>query len=210
LKGWVRVRGPEFPVYNVHSLVHICDDAALFGPLDKISCFPFENFLHRIKKSIRSSFLPFNQVIGRLIEMNKLKVTLPAKHPTLCRKDHYHGPVVDGYTTWKQYAVVETSDFILKLSSKDNCVVTCNEAVGIVRNILFDNSNVMLVLSVYQNVTSLYEYPMSSSHIDVYSVSQLQDSLTVVPLNNIICKAVRLPIDATSYGVIPLNHFSSS
>jgi hypothetical protein len=41
--------GQEFMVYNVHSLVHLVDDVRLFGALDNISAFPFENHLRLLK-----------------------------------------------------------------------------------------------------------------------------------------------------------------
>ena len=59
-----KVYGSEFLVYNVHSLIHITDDVHNFGPLDSVSCFPFENYLRLLKKSVRSSFLPFQQISG--------------------------------------------------------------------------------------------------------------------------------------------------
>lgn len=37
--------GEEFISHNVHSLLHLCDDYKIYGPLDKCSCFPFENFM---------------------------------------------------------------------------------------------------------------------------------------------------------------------
>ena len=43
--------GDQFVVYNVHSLIHLADNASTFGPLDNISCFPFENY----KKNIDSN-----------------------------------------------------------------------------------------------------------------------------------------------------------
>lgn len=43
--------GKEFLVYNVHCLIHLPQDARVFGSLDNISCFPLENFLGKIKKN---------------------------------------------------------------------------------------------------------------------------------------------------------------
>ena len=39
-------------VYNVHGLIHLASDAKQFGTLNNISCFPFENFLQKLKKLI--------------------------------------------------------------------------------------------------------------------------------------------------------------
>ena len=40
----------SFPVYNVHQLVHICDDVKKFGVLDNFSAFKFENYNKTLKK----------------------------------------------------------------------------------------------------------------------------------------------------------------
>jgi len=62
--------GPEFLVYNVHSLTHFSREAELFGPLDKSSAFIFENFMQQLKKSVKSARNPVLQVARRLQEKN--------------------------------------------------------------------------------------------------------------------------------------------
>ncbi|KAK0134194.1 hypothetical protein N1851_030237 [Merluccius polli] len=59
----------DFPVYNVHSLRHVADDAAYFGSsLNDISCFPFENHLQSLKKMVRKSCNPIAQITKRVAE----------------------------------------------------------------------------------------------------------------------------------------------
>ena len=58
--------GPKVLVYNVHSLLHIADDAK---ELDEFSAFPFENHLHHIKKLVRSGRRPLVQIVKRLSEL---------------------------------------------------------------------------------------------------------------------------------------------
>jgi len=45
--------GKEFLVYNVHSLVHLADDAYKFGSLDNVSAFPFENAMQQLLRYLR-------------------------------------------------------------------------------------------------------------------------------------------------------------
>jgi len=53
----------------VHSLSHLADDAAIHGALDKFSSFPFETYLGRIKKLVRSSNKPLAQIVRRISEL---------------------------------------------------------------------------------------------------------------------------------------------
>ena len=74
------IYGNTFTVYNVHNLLHLVDDCRNnFCSLNRISCFPFENFLQRIKKSIRNSSNPVAQVSKRLSEYKHFFGELPTK-----------------------------------------------------------------------------------------------------------------------------------
>lgn len=46
--------GRHFMSHNIHGLLHISDDYNSFGPLDKCSAYPFENFMSILKKKLRN------------------------------------------------------------------------------------------------------------------------------------------------------------
>lgn len=58
----------EFLTYNLHSLLHLADDALKFGSLEKINSFPFENFMQTIKSMLRSKNHHLAQIVRRISE----------------------------------------------------------------------------------------------------------------------------------------------
>jgi len=62
--------GPEFMVYNVHSLTHISMEAEHFGKLDNCSAFIFESYMQQVKKCVRSGRSPLMQVAHRMHQKN--------------------------------------------------------------------------------------------------------------------------------------------
>ena len=58
--------GEIFNVYNVHNLLHIVDDVERFNaPLQDISAFPFENYLQKLKKYVKGTRYPLEEIIKR-------------------------------------------------------------------------------------------------------------------------------------------------
>lgn len=68
VKSCLELYGSEFMVYNVHSLLHLHDDALIYGSLDNISTFPYESFMQNIKSYIHSHNFELEQVAGSLKE----------------------------------------------------------------------------------------------------------------------------------------------
>ena len=57
------IYGNTFTVYNIHNLLHLPDDCEHYGSsLNSISCFPFENFLQGLKRSVCGKSNPVVQV----------------------------------------------------------------------------------------------------------------------------------------------------
>lgn len=60
---------PKIQVINMHNLLHVADDAKNFNCcLSRISCFPFENVLGEIKRTVRTPNKPLSQICRRLHE----------------------------------------------------------------------------------------------------------------------------------------------
>jgi hypothetical protein len=66
----------DFLVYNVHSLLHIVDDALKFGSLNSINAFSFENYMQVIKNMLRGRNKELSQIIRRVYERQNNSVEI--------------------------------------------------------------------------------------------------------------------------------------
>lgn len=53
-----KIYGSHLVSHNIHGLLHIADDYELYGPLDKCSAFPFENYMKKLKSMLRKPDKP--------------------------------------------------------------------------------------------------------------------------------------------------------
>ncbi len=90
VKECKNVYGPTFTSYNVHSLLHICDDVTNFQvSLAELSAFEFENMLFHLKRYVKNAKNPIVQVEKRLIEAENCEYDLFApRRITKISNDH--------------------------------------------------------------------------------------------------------------------------
>lgn len=199
-----KLYGPEFIGYNVHGLVHLAEDVKRHGNLDSFSAFPFESYLGQLKKLVRKPSEPLVQILRRLSEKDSTQPT-----PDICRnsvcKEHKAGPVPAEFgEAVTQFGVVYFGDTVLKLTDGDNCVRIGNK-VAIVVNILLHCGRVHLVYRHYSKVESFFHYPLNSSELGIFVVSELSAELNTTVLGESIAKYVRLPFRGR-FVVLPLLH----
>lgn len=65
VQEFAEIYGDHNLVYVVHSLIHLAADCLKHGPLDSFSAFPYESYLGRLKRLIRSKKLPLAQLVNR-------------------------------------------------------------------------------------------------------------------------------------------------
>lgn len=220
--------GDTFLVYNVHCLIHLPDDAGLHGPLDAVSSFPFENYLQQIKKLIRNRSLPLQDVVNRLQEkrnINLRSTSAPCngllnqteKKACLFSCETCGGLLPDNFTEslhtyYKEYRKVKVGHLQFATSDKDGCIlyksndVTVN--VGKICNVIDIDGKLVFVCRRYKKIDEFFSYPLSSSQLQIYLVSDLRRTLISVHLADIVCKCVSLPEASESDArvIYPLSH----
>jgi len=201
--------GSEYLVYNVHSLIHLADDVRLFGNLNHISAFPFENYLRKLKRLVKQPREPLQQIVRRVIEKKILKIELQTLRELKLTCLHDNGPVpvdVINVADVEQYAVAHMANYVVSLKVKDNCLLTTGGDVCLVKNILHINLNIFFVCQVFDKKIKKFELPLPFSLLQIFEVSSLNPRLQTVSLSDIVCKGVCLPLEDSTFFVVPLLH----
>lgn len=200
--------GPEFLVYNVHGLVHLCEDVKIHGNLDLFSSFPYENFLGHLKKMVRGPRNPLTQVIRRLSEIEASSHSgLCSQMSKQCRSEHSEGPVPHFFKgEVKQFQMLSMDGAVITTSKRDCCVKIKNEVV-LVENIIVDRGVEYIVGRQYRCQESFFEYPFDSRELGILMVSNLSMTVKHFQILESVQKYVRLPFH-DKFVVIPLLHFN--
>ena len=199
--------GPEFVVYNVHSLLHIPDDVQKFGALDTISAFPFESFLGHIRKVIRKSDDVLQQLSRRLSEgyFRSRPSAVSVKNNTVT-KPHALGPLLPDILSFEQYSVLNTTRFTVKVKDGDNCVMLQCGKIAKVVNILRKDENIFVLVQKFLNYEPFFLKPLDSTKIGIFIVGNLSKDLHIYEITTISQKYVLLPYKDSLCVATPLLH----
>lgn len=205
VKHCEEIYGQEFVVYNVHSLIHLPDDVKRFGSLNNISCFPFENYLHSVKKLVHSPFLPLQQVVNRVCE-RQCQLSQ--------RKQHTDCPILKGilhqqltgteYNSAVFYSSVETTDFTLSIRDSDSCVWLNDNRIGIIQHIMQTSEKISLVVRLFDIVASFYNYPLDSKQINIVILKNLTHTCCTYMLTDVKYKCTCMPAKDKSFVAVPM------
>ena len=161
--------GPEFLVYNVHSMVHIALDAKEYGCLDKCSAFPFENYLHKLKRMVRSGKNPLVQIVKRLKELDIDEENISSKVIKISEKK-------------------PDNAYILS-------TVSCCEVVAITNKIHDEENNRELLCRVYERTEPLFREPCDSRIVGIYSAYTRHTHMQIIPENKLERRAIMIGMD---------------
>ena len=176
--------GIEFLVYNVHSLVHLPDDVKKYGPLDKFSCFKYENYLRFLKQKVHSSYLPLQQVINRVLEQDVCLGHLADSANSLVKSQ-------------SSKKSVHFSTFTLKLNSKDCFFLSKDKEVYKFIDVKHYSVS-EVICQRFQQKTDAFTKPFCSSRLDIYLISDLGKPQKIHQ-DQILCKMIVIKISGGFY-----------
>ncbi|XP_013886300.1 uncharacterized protein LOC106534268 [Austrofundulus limnaeus] len=195
------IYGKDQLVYNVHSLVHLPEEVQRHGCLDSFSAFPYESYLHKLKKLVRKPEFPLAQIIRRLSE---IKTTDSLVNGTAFKKQHFVGPVVGGLSVKSQYGEMTCDKWTVKVSARDNVFVIGND-ICCICNIVECSDGVYVIYKKFSHKSLFFTYPFSSDYLNIYAISQTSDTLECVNVSELVQKCAVLP-HRDGFVAIPLFH----
>jgi len=201
------VFGAKFVSYNVHSSLHLASDVKMLKkPLIKFSAYPFEDLGGQLKKLVRSSSKPLQQICRRLAEREKVgdKIDRDVKGRGPMN-EHTRGPTGNLSVTC-QFKKYEGESFTVSIEIPNNCVCLSDGSFGLIRNIVTVDFSVKLVVSVFECTRDLYDYTIASSKLGICILWNVSESLTVYDLSDILFKCVLLPFGESEFVGIPILH----
>lgn len=129
VKNFGELYGVQHISYNVHNLIHLSNDVALFGPLDSFSAFKFKNYLYKLKSKIHTGKNYLEQVFNRLHEATKIKENEVKVYPIIHFKDAQNDIIKK----------IEFAGFSLSTNEFDNCCFLHDGSVIFVEKISYQN-----------------------------------------------------------------------
>ncbi|KAG8238459.1 hypothetical protein J437_LFUL016916 [Ladona fulva] len=171
VQGMTERYGMDSLVYNVHSLIHLADDVKFFqAPLDKFSSFPYENFLGKMKKMVRSASNPLGQISRRLAELDFYPGSTEERKEVLFKCSQFG--VAEVTVKGTRFSAVNTKDSFYIQKVKDERIV-------------FEGS-------FFERQEDYYTYPCKSSNVNVFKVWKLSRAVKKISLCDELVKCLVL------------------
>lgn len=209
VKSFEMIYGKDKISHNVHNLLHIVDDVKKFGCLDKFSAFKFENYMSTIKKILRKSEKPLQQLSKRYAEIERNSCYSEYEYEAdILSKEHNEGPLLHGNSlTVRQYKLCTRKNFTIQCRDcKNNCFLLKDDTPVIIENILNEGNVISVIGKKMTRLGDVFFSPCSSSALLGVVYATLDDNcLFSWNISDIKCKVWKIPYN-NKFALFPLLH----
>lgn len=209
LRSFVRhaadIFGNEFITYYIHVLCHLATECRIQHlALSNFSAFKYENYLGVIKRCLRATYLPLQQLYNRDFERGSRlmqKDIIDDEHIELSQQHYEEGDEVEVYSKLTMHGM------ILSTSEANCCFLSKSNEVVVLSKITcsFYGTRISLHGHRFRNICDFFSFPINSTDMGICRVSQLENTEKVWSLNQVLQKCILIPAD-NSYLCIPLVH----
>ncbi|XP_071580037.1 uncharacterized protein [Temnothorax nylanderi] len=206
VKKYEIIYGTEYLTHNVHGLIHLPADCVKHGPLENFSCFKFENYLFEIKKKMKMSRHPLQQICNRLKEQEQVQqVQDVTKYPVLRKQYRVQIHNKKKYTYFKE---IDTERYELKISDRDNCVILKDKSIVCITDICQknDTSEIFLKGNKFTQSKLFFNSPCSSQLFHIQYCQNLAiNNVYTINIDEILMKCIKYPYN-NGFIILPIIH----
>lgn len=193
------IHGLEFLSYNAHGLTHLVLDYQLYGQLDSISAFIYENSMKMYRAYFRKNNQLLPQIYNRIQEQLKFSEHLDNNYDHEVFKAyeiHHCGPIIDGLKeSSTQYENIQTPKFFYSIQTSDNTIITESNQIGIIKNIFSHNNLFFFAVCFFKKLKPFYSVlGFPSRDFGVFICLSLDTTVTFITYNEIKSKCYRMPM----------------
>lgn len=197
---------------NFHLLIHIIDDIERFGNLSRMSTYPFEDALGKIKSRLKLYNKPLQQIVRRLIELANTNIEMIKLNETFKPSVNYrfspsNDPVQDVhvFVAFKDI-LIRRGVLISNRKFGNKWFLTSENEIFEMIYVFTKNEQYFIRGRQVIDKHDFFSYPLSSHYINIFE-SKLQFGI-VKDLNIRAFKAklICLSISPDAYVFMPLLH----
>lgn len=172
----------------------------LYGNLNKYSCFPFENYLGRLKRLIRGKNRPLQQINNRLKELLNNKVL------SLDENINFKPfRIFDKNSNYFQCSKLQINNTMIISTSIPDNVVAVKSKIYIIKSIICIDDVYKCVARKFRYQENCYKYPLESSKLGIYYAWGEGDQ-GFIEISDISSKYISFPFKKGFYCVPILHH----
>lgn len=158
------IYGQEYVTYNVHLVTHLSSDCKIFGNLDNFSSFPFESYLGKIKRLVKSPHRPLQQIHNRISEIFNISSYKCTKNDEKFYLDKHLGE--------NQFLRCRINNICFTGNSQnDSYVQLINKSIVKIEIFQRDGSQINVFGRKLISIENSYTLPLNSRDIDEYKIN---------------------------------------
>uniref|UniRef100_A0A1Y1K7P0 DUF4806 domain-containing protein n=1 Tax=Photinus pyralis TaxID=7054 RepID=A0A1Y1K7P0_PHOPY len=196
--------GKEQVSYNVHNLIHLPDSVDTFGNIDSFSAFPFESYMQTIKKMVRKSEKPLQQIGNRVHELTSRIVDRhnDQELPVMQYPIVHHNNILTN-----THKMLITKEYIVIANSVANQCVRVQGGVYIFTELIgYHENSLVIVGKVFEKVNNFYTHPIESKLLGIVLLENLSQTTGIWHVTDISEKMFTISINKGTYAAFPLLH----
>ncbi|CAH0559359.1 unnamed protein product [Brassicogethes aeneus] len=188
------IYGSEYITHNIHGLIHLPQDCIYHGPLDNFSAFKFENYLYTIKRILKTSKHPLQQMGNRIKEQESFFA--PSSQEEYPKLRYEIEVSLKGYQEHTFYKRLEFEMFQLSTCQRDNCVLLNDGNIIFVNYICVKNASQDMFLIGTKSLehNPIYDNPCSSSLFGMVKVIRTSTQNEKYKIKEIKQKCFSFPV----------------